>query len=650
MIKDRRSLFLSCAAGAVLSFAVGAAAIRWPIGDPLARFSYDLPFVVRNSVPNELVLVYIDSKVKSRLGEPTEQPLSRRYHTRLVERLTQDGASLILYDIIFDNPDPANDAAFATAIKRHGKVVLVADYLKNLQGNVFSETAVPPIEPLHSAAVGWGIGRLKPDHDFAIREIDGGAESYPSMSWTAATVLGAKLNPEQRLTAKWLNYSCPSWKLSAVDFDHALDAAGFPVGHFKNKIVIIGGRSTVGPVGAERDEFGSPYSRFWDRLSTGAEVHAFSLLNLLHGDWMRRASPRAELLLVILCGCAFGIGLPLFRPWTAIFVAAGSVIILLVLSVYFQHYQRVWWPWAVPAIIQMPMALAWGIGGRYLIEFKKRQRLRDAFAVYLSPHLADQIARSEFDLSLGGKQVEATVMFTDIAGFTAMSEKLPPAEVSRILTTYFTRTTRHILERDGTIIKYLGDGVMAVWSAPLPNPNHRRDAVLAACKIVEESKTEITGRRLRTRVGINSGPVLAGNLGSEFRFDYATIGATTNLASRLESLNKLLGTEILITEATRQDLPSDIVTRRLGQFVLSGTSEPVQLYEVLGEQSRAREQAPAWCDLFTDALSARARQDFASATSLFQKVIALRGGSDGPSQFYLSQQNASPDPIRIDSK
>ena len=225
-----------------------------------------------------------------------------------------------------------------------------------------------------------------------------------------------------------------------------------------------------------------------------------------------------------------------------------------------------------------------------------------------------------------------------------MSEKLPPAEVSRILTTYFTRTTRHILERDGTIIKYLGDGAMAVWSAPLPNPNHRRDAVLAACKIVDESKTEIAGRRLRTRIGINSGPVLAGNLGSEFRFDYATIGATTNLASRLESLNKLLGTEILITEATRQGLPPEVLTRSLGRFVLNGTTEPVELYEVITGQTAE------WLELFAQALHTRARQDFATAANLFQKVISLRDGKDGPSQFYLSQENASAGAIQIDSK
>ncbi|HKQ38236.1 MAG TPA: adenylate/guanylate cyclase domain-containing protein [Verrucomicrobiae bacterium] len=643
MTKDRRSLFLSCAAGAVLSIAIGAATIYWEVGQALARFSYDLPFVVRNSVPDEVVLVYIDSKVKVRLGQPTEPPLNRRYHTKLVERLTQAGAKLILYDIIFDNPDPENDPAFAEAMKRNGKVVLVADYMKTLQGSVFSEAPVPPIEPLRTSCRAWGIGRVTPDLDYAIRTIDGGAESCPSVSWMAATVLSAKLTDQQRLIPKWLNYYCAPWKLSSADLDRAIDAEDLPTSYFKDKIVIVGGRQTVATVGAERDQFGNPHSRFGTRFSTGAEVHALSLLNLLYGDWLIVASQRAQLLLVVLCGCALGIGLPLFRPWTAIVVGVFAAIIIFVISVYFQHYQCIWWTWAAPAMVQMPMALAWAVGWRYVNESKRRQRLRQAFSVYLSPHLADQIARSEFDLALGGKQVEATVMFTDIAGFTTMSEKLAPAEVSKVLTTYFTRTTRHILERDGTIIKFLGDGVMAVWGAPLGNVNHRRDAVLAACRIIDESKTEIAGRRLRTRIGINSGSVLAGNLGSEFRFDYATIGATTNLASRLESLNKLLGTDILITEATRQGLPPEILTRCIGQFVLSGTTEPVELYEVITEQA-------SWSELFAEALDARVRGDLATANNMFQKVIALRGGRDGPSEFYLSQGSVSPGPIRIDSK
>ena len=194
---------------------------------------------------------------------------------------------------------------------------------------------------------------------------------------------------------------------------------------------------------------------------------------------------------------------------------------------------------------------------------------------------------------------------------------------------------------------------MAVWGAPLPNAQHARDAVLAACKVIEEGKTEIAGRRLRTRIGINTGLVLAGNLGSEFRFDYTTIGATTNLASRLEGLNKLLGTDVLISEATRERLPKEIGVRNLGRFILSGTTEPVGVYEVLGPSS----ERPNWAAVFDEAVEHWSRREFKVAASLMQKVIALRSGNDGPSEFYLTQLDLHqaaldnlPVAIKIDTK
>src|SRR5262249_47460894 len=150
----------------------------------------------------------------------------------------------------------------------------------------------------------------------------------------------------------------------------------------------------------------------------------------------------------------------------------------------------------------------------------RRWRLRRAFAAYLSPHMADRIAESGFDLSPGGKEIDATILFTDLEGFTRMSETMPPAEGSRVLISYFNETTRAILDRNGTIIKYMGDAVMAAWGAPLADARPAQNAVLAALGMRQAGSKDITGRRLRTRFGINSGLVLAGNLGSEFRFDY----------------------------------------------------------------------------------------------------------------------------------
>ena len=148
--------------------------------------------------------------------------------------------------------------------------------------------------------------------------------------------------------------------------------------------------------------------------------------------------------------------------------------------------------------------------------------------------------------------VDATIIFTDLENFTTISENLDPAEVSEILTSYFGQTTKCILENKGTIIKYIGDAVFAAWGAPIDDPHHAIRAAETACDLRCLSELVVRGKTLRTRVGIHSGKVLAGNLGSTYRFDYTMIGDAVNFASRLESLNKYLRTQVLISDAVRQ--------------------------------------------------------------------------------------------------
>ena len=212
---------------------------------------------------------------------------------------------------------------------------------------------------------------------------------------------------------------------------------------------------------------------------------------------------------------------------------------------------------------------------------------------------------------------------------------------------------------DGTIIKYIGDAVMAVWGAPLPDERHAERAVLAAWGMSEAGKREIAGRRLRTRLGINTGTVLAGNLGSDYRFDYTLIGDTTNFASRLEGLNKYLGTDILISESTRRELSDKIKVRSLGRFLVVGKKTPVGIYEVLGLAASFPVE-PDWLKAFDEALAAFVRGDLNEAERLMKQVIESRGGKDGPAAFYLheieraranpSAEQAWDGTVRIDSK
>jgi adenylate cyclase len=284
--------------------------------------------------------------------------------------------------------------------------------------------------------------------------------------------------------------------------------------------------------------------------------------------------------------------------------------------------------------VQMPVGLAWAVGSQYLLESRRRKELRAAFGFYLSPQMADKIADSDFDLRPGGEVVEATVLFTDLENFTTLSEDLDPAEVSAILITYFEQTTRCILEKGGTIIKYVGDAVMAAWGAPVDEPAHAIYAAEAACDLRALTEIEVRRRKLRTRIGINSGKVLAGNLGSSFRFDYTMIGDTTNFASRLESLNKYLGTQVLISETVREHLDNKFNTRRLGEFRVVGKTHSICIHELLG-RGQADSAQRAWIDAFEVGLDKFRTGNFSDAADLMSRACQLRGGFDGPAEFYL---------------
>ena len=647
---NRRVTWLALLGGILLAGLAGQLCL-FRVGDGLARLSYDLPFMFSSRrVPEQLVMVYVDAKIKSNLGEPAGESLSRRFYTRLLDRLSSEGARLVLFDILFDYPDPRPgvDAEFATAIDKNQRVVLAGNYLKQVQGDSMTSSPMPPIPVLAHAAAGWGLAQVTPDPDLAVRLLDPGAEDLPSLSWMGATILESRVSKskEARLATRWLNYYCPPEHLESVNLDLALETGALPSGFFRDKIVVVGGRAGEADItGAARDEFATPFSRWKaganrdgmaNRMSAGAAIHAFSLLNLLQGNWLNRITNGEEVLVIWLWAIVVGAGLPRFKPWAAMAVAAVAGCAFAWIAIYFQLTRHIWFSWLTPAAAQTLVALLWAVGFQYMVESRRREKLRRAFASYYSPYMADRIANSEFDLTLGGTEVEATIMFTDLEEFTRISESLGPTEVSKLLTDYFSETTRAIFEQDGMIIKYIGDSVMAVWGAPLADPQPAERAVLAGIGMRHAKLKEFQGRRLRTRIGINTGKVLAGNLGSEYRFDYTLIGEATNFASRLEGMNKFLGTDLLISESTRRQLSDSIHCRYLGRFIVAGKSRPEAVYEVIG-LLRDSGSAAEWVTLFSDALDRFGKREFDQCEQLLREVLKKRGDNDGPSQFYLKE-------------
>jgi adenylate cyclase len=632
----------SAIAGGILAATTfGLACLRYSFADPLVRLSYDLPFLWRTTLEtHDIRLVYLDEYSAKQLNQPLDDVWNRALHVRLLDRLTQEKARLVFYDIVFDAPapDPADDVAFAESIRSNGKVVLGAalDIVERL-GSVSEERVLAPTKLLRKAAAGYGIVAFRPvDPDYAVRQMYlKGTSVVPTATWSAAQVLGATITRESRETIGplWINYYGPRDTFSSVNIAQALDPNGIPPGYFKDRIVMIGPRSAVGYLGLGKDEFATPYSRWNRQFSPGLEVHATILLNLLRNEWLTRMAPNQETVLIVFLGVLAG-SLAFLRPLTAALLAAIISVGIACGACWLVWNQRTWFAWLIPSAVQMPLGLAWAVGSQYLLESRRRKELRRAFGFYLSPQMADKIANSDFDLRPGGRIVDATVIFTDLENFTTLSEDLDPTEVSAILIAYFEQTTRCILEKRGTIIKYVGDAVMAAWGAPIAEPAHAVSAVEAACDLGALTQIEVRGKKLRTRIGINSGKVLAGNLGSSFRFDYTMIGDTTNFASRLESLNKYLGTQILISEAVREQLDGKFSTRRLGEFRVAGKAHSVVIHELLGRGDAHSERRP-WIETFETGLDAFRAGKFSDAADLMNRARQLRAGSDGPSEFYL---------------
>ena len=573
----------------------------------LARLSYDLPFSLRSATDMPGVcIVSMNEKAAQELGQ-NPKDWDRAMHARLLRRLTREGARAVIFDIVFVKPEPADDE-FAKAIRENGRVILGGglDIVRDFTGdhNGLQEIVYPPTPDLRAAAAGWGLLSFYPiDSDYGIRRIYTGTEMVPTAMWLAATRLGAPLGdtPEVRAEPRWMNYYGPPRSFPSIGYDRAVTEGDQPDGFFKDQIVIVGGGTALSELSMSKDVFRNPYSLFGDEFSDGVEVHLTTLLNFIRGDFLRRLDPRKELCLALAIGLLLGGLLPLLRPHIAVAAALLTIAAIVVAAVWGVEKRHVWFAWCIPAFVQAPLALTWAVGTRYFIEEKRRRALRDAFGHYLSPQMADRIADAEFDLAPGGEVVEATLLITDLEGFTPLSEELRnPELVLRVLTEYFTRTTTHILDGDGTIVNFVGDSVLAVWGAPLPDADHCRKAALAAWRLHESSHIEVDGHMLHTRVGLHTGSVLAGNVGSARRFDYTVIGDAVNFTSRLEGLNKHLGTSVLISDVLHRKLGGSFISRCVGEFRVVGKKESHVVHELLGPAETIGK--PAWLDPFARGL------------------------------------------------
>jgi adenylate cyclase len=325
------------------------------------------------------------------------------------------------------------------------------------------------------------------------------------------------------------------------------------------------------------------------------------------------------------------------------FVGGFSIVLILLwllLAGILFKMDKLWLDVTIPVTsIIFSFALAAAIS--YQTEGKARKRLKNTFSRYLSPIVISELIEKSEDVGLGGKEINGTVYFSDIKDFTTVSESLSPSELVSLLNDYFGIVSEEILHRGGLLDKYIGDAVMAVFGAPLTHHDHAIQACSAALgvqRLLAEQWIKVGRGRppLETRIGINTGPMVVGNIGSPRRLDYTAIGDTVNLASRLEGANKVYKTNIIVSASTLQFTRDLFVVRELDLIRAKGKKKPTSIYEVIGVHNEVPEQVLKRNRIYHEGIELFREKQFAKSKKAFERVLA-EFQNDGPSSVYIQR-------------
>jgi adenylate cyclase len=678
----QRSTWLGPIIGATLTVVLGLFCFdsQIPITQTLHRKSYDLSFHLRQrTVPKEVVLVYMDDASYEEFN-PSYDRWDRRLHARLLDRLTEEGAKAVVFDVIFSGAttdDPDADNVFEQAIERNGNVILGADLQVGGYSAAMkhSESLMLPYEPFEFTAASTGFVQFDEDADFLVRKHRHQGQINPqitSMTWETALWTGAShLEDEsspifKEVQEAWVNYYGPPLTLPKISYHQVIQADGVAKGFFKDKIVFVGANIRTLNVNERKDEFRSPYADFLyvkqvDQFMPGVEVHATILLNLIRGDWLRRVPLGTQGIVLALTGLFLGIGIGRMRPLTAVPVSLLLAALVMGISQWLFQQHRYWFPWLIIVAVQIPAAMLWSVTFNAARLYVQRQLLRQSLNLYLSPRLVKAfLGRKDRDfLKPGAEKQEVTILFSDIAGFTAATEGMDSDELARSMNEYFQCMVENgVHPQDGTVIKFIGDSIFALWNAPESQHDHALRACKAAIALDQQSFAFREGDPVRTRIGIHTGIANVGNFGSDNRVDYTAIGENINLASRIEGLNKYLRTNILISAETRKLIGDELKNvRYLGKFRLSGFEKSVGISELMPSEHPLL-KTPELLDQFEAARLCHDQGNMEEAVKKFQTIQAA-APEDGPTLFYTKRcqsilhgalETTTPDRIIIGEK
>jgi adenylate cyclase len=528
------------------------------------------------------------------------------------------------------------------------------------------QTNLPMLDDVAAAS---GYFSLQSDRDGVLRwmplVVQGGEDLYPPLglvcAWQylgrpATTVLvrsdgvhgiemGERLVPTDSQGRLLINYLGRAKTFPYFSVTDVLNGR-VPKGAFKNRIVLVGATAV-----ATYDLRNTPV----DPRYPGTEVHATVVDNILSERFMIRSewSKVFDIVGIVGMSALTGVALTRLGPVKGMLFVAGMFALYVFFARWIFVNARLWLTVVYPLLALVTVHLLLTVY-YYMTEQRERKRIKVTFKQYVAEHVVEEMTKDPSRLKLGGEEKFLTVLFSDLEGFTTYSERYTAHEMTEILGEYYDRVTEQVFLHRGTLKEYVGDELMAFFGAPLEEPDHAHRACAAALAMREQTVALVgewakIGRpQIRARTGINSGPMVVGNLGSKYRFAYGVVGDQVNIGSRLEGLNKVYGTDIIIGENTARLVEDAFRLRELDMVRVKGRSQVIHIYELI---AKADTVLPA---AYADALAAYAegveayrKGMWTEALALFQQTLRLRA-NDGPSRALirrcLEYRDAPPEP------
>lgn len=534
-------------------------------------------------------------------------PWPREIYGAITAFVKAGGAKAVVFDMLFSENSfygVEDDKSFANALARLPTVGAISLSDSNLGVTLWpkyiarqfsvscnptseSKSALFPIDAIAQAYASIGVANAEPDSDGVIRKVrlchKFGGVIVPSLPLALHKLFEPEVvfdNDEVIINYKDSPFSYDVYNGASIIQSWTSIQEGMPSTvspeKFKNKVVFIG----VSAAGLF-DQRVTPLSD----NHPGVDIQATILDNLISNSFVQPLSSFVQLIYLFLFGIMTTLLMMQSKNWWSFLIPLFILPLLIYVLGYTYYFYDYWLNITSLLSVVYLIIIFSGILG-YLLEGRQKRYIQKAFSHYISPAIVSQLVENPERLKLGGESRELTIFFSDIWGFTSISEKLEPQELIKMLHEYLEPLSTIIMDKQGTIDKYEGDAIIAFWNAPIDTIGHESMAVKAALecqkKLIELNIDfkERYGVELRTRMGLHTGKVIVGNLGSEKHFDYSFIGDAGNLAARLEGVNKVFGSDILVSKVTR-DKVQGAHFRKIGTIIVVGREEAVEVYQPL---------------------------------------------------------------------